>query len=350
MHAPFTPRRLRRNLALAVILAIGSHVACAQPTQPDRFSNQSAAQLLQAYRSGKADPMRRQEQLIAILNKTLPATDTNLAAARESLAKANALEEKVLLIKVLASMYEPRSRSRQNLLIESDIRKLTESGDKRLAAEAVIEYSRLGYPADRYPILQRAHAARIIDDDGYFGELAHGLRFSNPADQARMLSELEQSRNGYGAEVLASTFGNKVLLDQLPSATKSRLLDVLAGQEPAFPFAQDRFGGMDMARYAIWTDTVANIEETLGRRSYAESVIARLSAPQVDPRKILAVFGSPEGQRVLREAKDGARLRQLQGRAQAFANSLPQNAMLRDAAAVFSTRLNTGRGTAGTRD
>ena len=350
MTAPFTQRRLRRHLGLAVVLSVLAHAACAQATRPDPFPNQSAAQLMQTYRSGTADPMRRQEQLIGILNKTLPATDTNLAAARECLAKANALEEKVLLIKVLASMYEPRSRSRRNLQIESDIRKLTESGDKRLAAEAVVEYSRLGYPVDRYQVLQRAHAARIIDDDGYFGELAHGLRFSTPADQARMLAELGQSRNGFGAEVLASTFGNKVLLDQLPSATQAALLDVLAAQEPGFPFALDRFGVIDMVRYATWIDAVASIEATLGRRSYAEAIAARLSDPKVDPRKILAVFSNPEGQRVIRETKDGARLRQLHARAQAFASSLPQNTMLKEAAALFSSRLNGGQGAAGTRD
>ena len=277
--------------------------------------------------------------LMGVLNKTLPSNDVNLKTVRQSLAKASGIDDKILLIKVLASMYAPRVRSQQNLLIEGDIKKLVESSDPRLATEAVLEYSRLGYPADRYQVLQRARGAKVLDDDAYYGELAHGLRFSSPEQQSRMLSELETARNPYGNEILASTFGNQDLLGQLDASAQLRLFNLLSSREPNFPLALDSFGVIDMARYVVWMDAVATIESTMSGKPYAELVLGRLSGSQVDPRKILAVFANPEGQRVVRESKDVNQLNKLLARAQAYSSSLPQNVMLNGAAASFSKQM-----------
>ncbi len=329
----------RHALLVALLAAFTLAEASAQSTTPTSYPNKSATELLQAYNRGAAGTAAGQEMLIAALNTTLPANDTNILAVRQSLAKASSVEDKVLLIKLLSSMYTPRVRTQQNLLIESDIKKLTESSDRKLAAEAVLEYSRLSYPSDRYQVLQRARAARVIDDDAYYGELAHGLRFAAPTQQSQMLSELEVARNAYGAEVLAATFASRELVAQLDSSARRRLFNVLSSREPDFPMALDSFGVTDMARYVIWMDAVATIESDLSGRSYADLVLGRLSAPRVDPRKILAVFSNPEGQRVIRESKDVSQLRALQARAQAYSNSLPQNALLKGAASSFSKQM-----------
>lgn len=137
------------------------------------------------------------------------------------MAKAGAADDKMLLVNLLASMYTPRARSRQNLLIEGDIKKLVASSDLGLAAQATFAYSRLGYPADRYEVLQRARATKILDDDSYYGELAHGLRFASPTLQSQMLAEMDAARNGYGAEVLAFTFGSEQIVTQLEPALRA---------------------------------------------------------------------------------------------------------------------------------
>jgi hypothetical protein len=258
-----------------------------------------------------------------------------LMACVVSYAAAQSTDEKLFRMKRLASMYAPGVRNQQNLLIERDIRKLIDSTDQRLAAAAVLEYSRLAYPGDRYQVLQRAHGSKLIDDDAYYGELAHGLRFSSPADQSRMLSELETANNAYANEILASTFYSQHAFAQLDRSAQVRLFQLLSGAEPGFPLALDGFGVVDTARYVIWIDAVASMESQLGGKPYAELLIGRLSGPQVDPRKILAVFGNPQGEKVVRGSRDAEQLRKLLERAKAYSYSLPQNVMLDDAAKSF---------------
>jgi hypothetical protein len=336
----------RRLPLLFFLTIVAMEYAAAQPTGPDPLPNRSAAELMQSYSRGGTDSVKGQELLIGVLNKTLPSTDANIRITRQSLARSVAIDEKILLIKVLASMYTPRVRSQQNLLIESDIKKLIDSTDQRLGAEAVFEYSRLAYPSDRYEVLQRARGAKIIDDDAYYGEIAHGLRFSSRAQQSQMLAELETARNWYGNEILAATFGNEELVVQLDRSAQVGLLKILSDSEPGFPLALDSFGVIDIARYVDWVNAAATIESRLGGKAYAELVLRRLSDPRVDPRKILAIFGNPEGQRVIRESKDMHQLRMLLSRAQAYANSLPQNVMINGAAGSF-TRQMSGRAGSG---
>lgn len=328
-----------RAQCLAILTVFAMNHAAAQSDRSDPFPNKSAATLMRSYNNGVAGSVNRQELLIGVLNKRLPLSDTNLQTVRQSLAKASAIDEKILLMKVLASMYTPRVRSRQNLLIESDIKKLIDSADRRVAVEAVMEYSRLSYPSDRYQVLQRARSAKVIDDDAYFGELAHGLRFSSAAQQSEMLSEIEGARNRFGNEVLAATFGNQELFVQLDPSAQVKLFKFLSSREPDFPLALDSFGVIDMARYVFWMNAVTTMESKLSGKPYAELVLARLSGPLVDPRKILAVFSNPEGQRVLRETNDVNQLRKLLSRAQDYSSSLPQNPMLNAAAGTFSKQM-----------
>ena len=249
-----------RALCLASVMVFCNGHAFAQSGAPERFANKSAGDLLKAYNDGPAGSVQRQEYLFGVLDKGLPASDANIAAVRKSLARPGSTEDKVLLTKLLASMYSPRVRSQANLQIESDIKKLIASGDKRLATIAAFEYSRLAYPPDRYAVLRQAHAAKLFDDDAYFGELAHGLRFATPQEQAQMLDELDKSRNLYSAEILAATFGSPKPLAQLSPPARGRLLQVLSSREPVFPMALDAFGSVDVIRYAEWLAAVATIE------------------------------------------------------------------------------------------
>lgn len=331
--------RPRHRLLLAFLGALALDRAVAQSNRPDIHPGKTARELLQAYQGARPGTEDSQALLIGVLNKTLPASDANLNLVRQSLAQARSMDDKILLIKVLTSMYAPRERSQQNLAIETDIKQLIDSNDQRLAAEAVIEYSRLAYPPDRYPVLQRAHDGKIIDDDAYYGELAHGLRFSPADQQLRMLDEMGRSNNAFAHEVLASTFVDPEGLGQLDPAARRELFKVLAAREPGFPLALDNFGGIDIARYAMWINAVATVEAELTGKAYADLVLARLSGPRVDPRKILALFGHPEGQRVIRDSRDRERLRELLARGQAYSDSLPRNTMLKDAAGSFATKM-----------
>lgn len=346
MKTHMNANRALRCLAVVIVLTLSAKNGAAQWAAPDAFPGRSATELMSTYSRGLANTDERQRLLVGVLNKGLPINETNVSGARQHLAKSGAVEEKILLIRVLASMYVPGARSVLNLQIESDIKKLIDSVEPRLAVEAVLEYSRLGSPDDRYQILRRAWAAKKIDDDAYYGELAHGLRFSTAAQQDRMLDELELARNTFGNEVLAATFAGTAQLKQLTPSSQARLYEILVAREPRFPPALDSFGGIDVARYAIWTDAVAVIGSALTGKDYADLVLLRLSGPQVDPRKILAVFGSPEGRRVLAESKDAATLARLLSRAQGYSHSLPSNVMMREAAAGFAARLKTS-GSAG---
>lgn len=311
----------------------------AQTGVTDLLSNKSANDLFRHYQNSRPSPSEGQQLLIGVLNKKLPVNDENLRAVRASLAKARGREDKILLIRVLASMYTPGDRSPQNLLIENDIKGLVDSADLGIAREAALEYSRLGYPLDRYQVLKRAHAAKVLGDDAYYGELAHGLRLSSPADQSEMLRELEKAHNQFANEILATTFGVPRLLGQLNRAHQEDVLRLLLDHEPGFPMAVDSFGLVDSVRYALWINAVATIDSMLSGKPYARVIIRRLSSPSTDPRKILAVFSNPEGNRVLKETTDISTLYQLLERTQGYSYSLPQNATVTSAVALFSSQL-----------
>jgi len=314
--------------------------ANAQTSSPDRYPSKTAYQLLQQYGTGDMSSLDNQNILMGVLIKRLQPNEANIALVRQDLAKSGSADDKILLIKLLASMYTPRVRTQINLQIENDLRKLIDVSDKRIAAGALIEYSRLAYPTDRYQVLQRAHTSKVIDEDTYYGELAHGLRFSTPAQQIQMLDEMASGQNAYGHEVLAATYSNQDFIRQLAQSSKVKLLHTLSSCEPNFPMALDSFGGFDIARYAIWTDTTAMLGADVSGRPYPELVLERLSDPKIDPRKILAVLGSPEGQRVIRESKEVAKLRTMFSRGQAYVDMLPQNVMLSGALQNFSKEMS----------
>lgn len=326
---------------LAFVVFISSNQAFAQSRAPDEYPGRSAMDLLTAYQ-GQAGTMKGKELLIGVLNKKMPLTDENLKATRNSLAKARDQEEKILLIQVLASLYGLGARNEQKRAIESDIRGYVYGGDLRVAAEAVIAYSRMGNPPDLYHVLQRAHGNRIIKDDVYFRELAFALRFSSSADQSQMISELERANNDAANETLAFIFGNPDFVGQLTANTQSRLLKLQYASEPGFPMALDSFGLLDQFRYTYWINSVATIELRLNKKPYAQTIIERLSNPDSDPRKILAVFSKLEGKRVIKETGNTEQLRPLLERAQIYSHSLPGNEMAKGALALFTNQLAAG--------
>ncbi|MGI4842141.1 MAG: hypothetical protein ACRYF7_02395 [Janthinobacterium lividum] len=316
-------------------------LATAQIRAPDFLPNAPSTALLQQYKESHEGTINGQEILIGILNKGLAPNDNNLQIVRSELAKNKAPDEKILLTKLLASLHTPGIRSQQNLTIERDLKSLILSANERIATEATFEYSRLVYPPDRYQVLSQARAAKILDEDSYFGELAHGLRFAPSSEQSQMLAEIEKANNRYADGILASTFNNQVSTAQLNRSVQSQLLRLLSTHEPHFPMMLDSFGFVDIIRYAIWLDAVATVESGLSGKAHAGIVLAKLYDQRTDPRKILAVFASPEGIRVINETKDVKQLQQLLTRTRAYSNSLPQNAMLRDATALFDSRLRS---------
>jgi hypothetical protein len=342
--------RTRAETLCAAVLAIAvSGFALGQAYTGNPSNQTSASDLLRRYQSSSLPSADAEGLLISVLNKRLPSNDENVKAVRSSLAKARTQGERILLIKMLASLYVPGAHSLQNSTIEGDIKGAIVSSDQRVAREAVLAYSRLGYPSDRYRVLQRAHSTGLLDDDLYYGELAHGLRISAPAEQSRMLTELERRQNRFATEILASTFTNPQFIHQLGGIDQARLLKLLSDCEPAFPVAVDSFGMVDAIRYAFWIDAVATLDSTLNGKSWAQLVIAHLSDPNVDPRKTLAVFSNPEGKRLIKESADIGALRSLLARTQVYSDSLPQNVVVRSATRLFAAQLNAGGGEANSR-
>lgn len=308
------------------------------PSMED-LAKRSVPELPQLYQQSPPGAMRNEDILITVLNKRIPVNESNFIVIRQSLAKSRLGEEKSTLISLLATLHVPGARSANNLLIERDIKALIASPDARVATTALFAYSRLVYAADRYQVLQRARSEKLISDDSYFAELAHGLRFAPADEQARMLAEMEGQKNALGAEILASTFDSPSTVGQLDSGAQKRLLALLVAREPSFPMALENFGLVDSMRYSDWINAIASIESGLTGRGYGEIVLNRLAAPATDPRKILAVFTSPGGKQLMQDTHEREPLEQLLERAKAYADALPQNGMLQDAVGVFARDL-----------
>lgn len=280
----------------------------------------ASQRVFDAYRGRTVPPAATIEQLYA---QGLEPTPANIAAVRAWLGGAASADHKIALVRLLGSLYGEKLPEPLKLAIARDVRGQIQSGRRRVALTAVQTFARLAYQPDLPGVLEEARSRSLITDDDYAQEIALALPLAPRDAQTMLAQKLVAKDNAFGVQVLASTLTSPEEVAKISPQAAVGLRDYLEGREPVLPVAIGQFGLGDGGRYAEWLHTLALLEQSSGKRTYADAVWARLNDERTDPRKILGFLTAPEGKAFIRSQGRGASFTRPAQRAATFARQFP---------------------------
>ena len=114
---------------------------------------------------------------------------------------------------------------------------------------------------------------------------------------------------------------------------------LLRATEPGFDYGVGRFGMTDAIRYTEWVRASATIESQKTGRNMDDIVIAKLSEPGTDPRKIMGYLSSPEAAPLLASAAPDSQVQKLAAIARLHSNQNPENRDMAEIAQLIESRM-----------
>jgi hypothetical protein len=301
----------------------------------------SATALLGKYMAQSPGSARGAVALEEVFVNGLPRTAQNSSALRSLLASKISTEEKLMVTRLLAKQYARTDPTGMNHLILQDLKALIGSEEMPLARAATLAYSRLGYFPDYQDVLRSAKDRGIIEDDTYFGELAHVFAFAPAIDQERLAQVLRSSKNDYASQVVAMTVNNAPVAKNLTAKSRSELAGYLEGMEPRFSMALGQFDFVEAIRFSAWLRAVANLKASEANKQGAEFIMAKLNEPTIDPRKVMAFLISEFGPELMAQIGQKARFDLMLQRISLYAKQHPQNGDMRDIVEQVRSTLST---------
>ena len=248
--------------------------------------------VLGRYVSGLAGQQERVDALAHMMSLGLARNAQNTTTLRSILGRNADEEEKVLAVRLLADQFDRSNPTGMNHLILADLKQQGNSASPRVAGEAIVSYARLGYLPDSMAVLKAGRERGVLNEDDYFGELAHMLESAPAAEQLEMARMIRASRNGYGRDVVAA-----VVISDLQGAlrpeTKQELARLLEENEPQLGANVREYDGIQAVFYQDWLRALALLKASDFNKNGAEVIMQRLSAPMMDTRKLYAFFTSP---------------------------------------------------------
>lgn len=223
----------------------------------------------------------------------LARTPQNVAALCSLLASPLPLVERIQLVRMLGR--QCASKDGPNHLILTDLKQLTTASDGELALAATFSYSRCGYSPDAEAVLLTAKDRRLLDDDAYYGEIAHMLIFAGGDDQVRLVKTLRAGKNRYGTDIALSYFNSAG--ERFSRAARAELEPLVETMEPRLGVTASLYGEPDASRYADWLTALATLKHPDSPNDAGEFIMATIDTPLVDPRKVIAMLTTPAGQR-----------------------------------------------------
>lgn len=263
--------------------------------QGDHASSTKGDILLQSYLHAKLPgPLARRllDELYATSN--FARTRGNFDALRQALRTSKSSEERVGLARVLSTFYSRGDSHGLNKEVRAALLEAKASHDLSYLSASVLAYTRLDYFDDSESFLAYAWGKRAIDDDGYFGELAHLLNLAPPAGRASILQTLQQGNNPYARDILTAQLTQGSVVAELP-AHESRILEkMLTDCEPVLPGEKHQIGLISSFQYSAWLKALATLGAAGDPAKYDRAILARIAAPESDPRTAVAFLSNPE--------------------------------------------------------
>ncbi|HYD60247.1 MAG TPA: hypothetical protein VEC35_07825 [Noviherbaspirillum sp.] len=274
--------------------------------------------------------MAAREYLDGAYTNGIAQTPENVHSVRTLLASKVTVEEKAGLVRILGRLYTQNDITGMNAVIVQDLKGLVNSGEKDVARAAALAFSRLAYFRDSSDVLLRARNSGAIDDDGYYGELAHMVAVAPASDQVQLVRRIREGKNKYAMEILASFSRSPQQLARMHPETRSAILGALEENEPAFPMALGEFGLIDAMRYTDWLQSVALLGSNGDNVKYIQLVLVRLGDERLDPRKAMAFLAAPDGKALIREVGKKSAFSGLLERIALYSKQLPQNELMKE--------------------
>lgn len=340
-----------RHLVVTLAVAIFAVGAASQPfsplpphatARPELSPAEAQAQaqaLLDSYVSSFAGRREGGNILIRASGYGLAKTAQNAATLRRIVAGNTEQEEKVVAIRMLAAQYDKTNPTGMNHLILADLKQQANSAVPRVAAIAIFGFTRLGYLPDSLAVLQAGRDRMVLDDDSYFGELAHMLPTAPPAEQLKMARMLRESKNGYARDVAAMVVTGDGSRSALSQETKQELVQFLEENEPRFGVTVSRYDLFEATRYQYWLRAIAQLKASGFDKNGAEVVLQRLSDPMLDTRKLYAFFTAPYAPEVLSQIPQRDRYTVIMQRMASYPGQFPDNPEMGEVAAMARSTL-----------
>jgi hypothetical protein len=320
-----------------------SSTSSAPPSRSGAMGQMAQGQALFAkYNSQyRNNPKDGRELLDGVAAYGLPKNPSSVKSVRTLLASRITKEEKVALVRILAQQHTYDNKTGLNDTITSDLRRHVNSGDREVAIAATLAISRLANVPDKREVLLSAKNRGLIDADGYYGELAHAVAFSEADEQLKILSEIRNAKNRYAAEILAMTVNSPDMAKKLRPEARAEVASLLAGSEPSFSQAIGRYDITEGLRYAAWIRALATMRGSGFNKNGSELIMSKLSEERADPRKIIAVLTSEYAPQLVAEIGQRNRFDILLQRAALYAKQHPGNRDVKEAVEHISMMINT---------
>lgn len=279
-------------------------------------------------------------ELDRIFVQGFPRTEQSVRAVRALLKAGPSGDEKIALTRILGQLYSPDNLTGSNADILLDLRGLVSDNNKEVARSAALTFARLGYLPGSEALLKTAFDNKVLSADDYYGELAHMTSLA-PADvRDEMLTTVRNASNAYAADILASSLNqNPKLLSGYSVRAVEEMTQLLAKSEPRFASASGEFGLTDAVRYANWLRASAQLTSSASGAELDATIVARLSTPGTDPRKIMAYLLTPEASSVLASAQLGAPAGGLVAASNQYAAQYPGSRILQSAAQEIALKV-----------
>lgn len=277
-----------------------------------------------------------------ITGKGIPATPLSARLAL-GLVRGGQLsvDEKIAMPSLLGRLYNRENTSGANQDIALELKMLADDPDQQVAANAAMYYARLEYQPDTDHVLKQALERGALDTESYFREMAH-LVTSAPAEkQKEFLAEIRASANPLASSILATALNSGQDYNAAPFLKSSEDMEKLLREtEPRFDEVVSRYGGVDALRYIDWIRASATIESAKTGRSVDDIIVAKLSEPDTDARKVLAYLSSWNAAPLLEAAASGSQVQKLAAIARRPSDQNPGNAYMRFLAETIESRMN----------
>lgn len=259
----------------------------------------------------------------------VPATPQSATAARRLLAEGKlSADEKIVLSRILASLHDEGNPTGANLDIELDLKRLADDPNQQVAAQAAIEFARMGYLPGTEDVLKRAFDAGALSADTYYQELAHLVSSAPPPKQAMLMAEISAASNRLASDVLADALisgrEKETAAFLISSADMSALL---RATQPQFASAAGQFGWVDAVRYSQWLRASATVESDRTGRPVDDLIVGTLQASGTDPRKLMGYLIQPQAGPLLSEAAPGTPVYDMVVAARSYAEQYPSSNM-----------------------
>jgi len=249
-------------------------------------------------------------------------------------------DEKIAMASILAGLHNRENTTGANNDIALELKMLAADSNKKIAHDAAIYYARLEYLPGTEHVLKQALESGALDTDSYYRELAHLITSAPPEKQTEFLAEIRASSNRLASDILAEALNSGKDFNAAPFLKSSEdMAMLLRATEPGFDYGVGRFGMTDAIRYTDWVRASATIESQKTGRNMDDIIVAKLSEPGTDPRKIMGYLSSQEAVPLLASAMPDSQVQNLAALARLHSNQNPANRDMAEMAQLIESRM-----------